>query len=51
MDTDPVVLGGKFCQMERDISVGTTEKTGPVFKGVPKYSGRTETKLSVPFDS
>ena len=51
MDTDPVVLGGKFCQMERDISVGTTEKTGPVFKGVPKYSGRTETKRSVPSDS
>ena len=51
MDTDPVVLVGKFCQIERDILVGTTEKTGLVFTGVPKYSGRTETKRSVPFDS
>ena len=42
-DTKERYWGQQFCQMERDISVRPTKKTGSV-KGDLKYSGWTEPK-------
>lgn len=49
----------QFCQMDTEISVRSTEMSGPVkadhlrgqpSEGGPKYSTRTEPKWSIPFD-
>ena len=50
-DSGERYCGQQFCQMERDISVRSTEMTWPVsmettFKGGPKYWGWTEPKFS-----